>query len=118
MIPRDLGNTISERLNQFSVQKTGLISTILKITAGVIALVFILFTAIVFQKEIFDWADKPADNASVILIVVMVCYVFSLPVNHKLNKIIDMLEDSNSSHEAHHEEEYDDADNTSYSEFE
>ena len=105
--PRDLVSTISVWLNRFSVQNTELISTILKISVGISAAVFILFIAVIFQKEIFDWADKPADNASVILIVVMACYVFSLPINHKLNKVIDLLEDSSSFTEVRHEEAYD-----------
>ena len=56
--------------------------------AGQIAILIIFF----FRKEIIDWAEKPADNASVVLIVVFACYIFSLPIIHKLNKIIDIIE--------------------------
>jgi len=55
---------------------------------GQIAILIIFF----FRKEIIDWAEKPADNASVVLIVVFSCYIFSLPLIHKLNKIIDIIE--------------------------
>jgi hypothetical protein len=68
------------------------IKSILKWLAIVIALQFVLLVIFFFRKEVIEWADKPADNASVILIVVIVFYVFSLPITHKLNKIINMID--------------------------
>ena len=57
-----------------------------------ISLPFILLMMFLFRKEIIEWADKPADNASVVLIVVVVFYIFSLPITSKLNKIINMID--------------------------
>ena len=65
---------------------------ILKWSSIGISLQFILLMMFLFGKEIIEWADKPADNASVVLIVVVVFYIFSLPITSKLNKIINMID--------------------------
>ena len=65
---------------------------ILKWSSIGISLQFILLMMFLFGKEIIEWADKPADNASVVLIVVVVFYIFSLPITSKLNKILNMID--------------------------
>jgi hypothetical protein len=65
---------------------------ILKWLAIIIAVQFVIWVLFFFRKEVIEWADKPADNASVILIAVVVFYVFSLPITSKLNKLIDMID--------------------------
>lgn len=75
------------------------ISSLLKPVAFTAAGLVTFWIAFFFRKELIDWAEKPADNASVILIVVVVSYIFSLPINHKLNKILRFIHESDSEHE-------------------
>jgi hypothetical protein len=76
---------------------------ILKTVAITATAIVVFWIAFFFRKEIIDWADKPADNASVTLIVVVVCYLFSLPINHKLNKILNFIHGSDYEHESEEE---------------
>lgn len=103
---RDKGTSVLEKLNNIASENSSTLNAIFKILAGILAVCIILLALFLFQKEIIEWADKPADNASVVLIVVIVCYVFSLPVTSKLNKIIDLLEDNSEMHQIDEHEYY------------